>query len=305
MLKRFFKHSSCISISLGMNVIQASKLIHHNENNEIEWFDSIDSKKNLLQGNNFNVLDSSLGEIISTIGSKEGKHSSPIQVVLPDPIASTEVFSIDELPRSKISIDNLVHWRMCKNFHREVENTAFTYHIFGKENNAYLVYGLIVERALINTINSVFDRNKMIVNRIDTGANYRLNLLHDCLPDNHNALVTLEDEYWTLTIRDDIGRICLIRSRWYSQPEDLDALVKKIYIDIERSIRAFSHRENGNEVTGIYVDGKYPVNEKLSKMLSEIMHSSAEVINIKAMLLGEQNHNNNVSLSSVTAGINC
>lgn len=226
-----------------------------------------------------------------------------IHICLPDPVIVMQVFMLDSIPHDQAAQRELALWRFSRDQHLPKDEIDCSCQVLGEDDGKQLLLGLAIEKSWLSIIKTAINDAGLLPAVIDAAACYRFNYFHDVLTKTkkHGALLTLEPDYWSLSIWDDRGRLRFNRARW-REPET-DKLVSDLAAEIERSIRAWLHGKS-YQFGGIYLVGQDAAFQPLAEILTNrmqqapvILTSDQGVVDNKKMISAD------VSCSAIAASV--
>ncbi|GEM_PF-2455956 len=178
-----------------------------------------------------------------------------LQVSLPDPAASWEVFELEKIPAAGAAMDEFLNWRF-KSSAGKAQRFAFTTQIMGREYGEKLLLATALDRAWLEFTQKALEEAGARPSFLDVASRYRFNLFHDPLTvHNSGALISLERDYWTLLVWDHHALPRFQRSKWWRNPiEGLkDLPLDEVVLEVERTIRSYVHSGADRLVTSLFL----------------------------------------------------
>lgn len=277
--KGLFQPKSYVGISIGNSKICAAHILRSNGLPQLLHTIEKRSDTSFFNGNSYTELQDILNETLTELGGIVKRKFIPIQIALPDPLISMFVFELDEIPNSKKAQQELISWRMAKSYYRDRDSTHCVSQYLGKQEDHHLMLGLGVDKGILECIRTVFKENKMYITIIDMAACHRFNYLRHSVASDSGALISLDDDYWTLMIWDALGRLRHIRSRWVEQQKywcHKEAQIN-IITEVKRAVRAYINEGVGRTIGGLYVSCNGEISG-LCTLLERDMHDTCTVL---------------------------
>lgn len=199
-------------------------------------------------------LNGSLYEIVSTIADGIKDKSCPFNVVIPDIAMHSSTFELDVLPRSNRTLSSLACWRMAKETGRPEDELECQFNVLGTEQGKQLLYVQAGDRYRLDQIRRAFKRSGIIPWQLNSASFYRYNTLIAKGIAPSSAMLSIDDDSWTLLIWDKNNRIRLTMTRMRrNQPCADEALL--IGKELTRVVRAWLVNMPETEFNNLYLHG--------------------------------------------------
>jgi hypothetical protein len=139
--------------------------------------------------------------------------SCPIHVVVPDIAIRSATFELDELPKSKSTLSALARWRMSNEIGKaedEIECKALP---LGVDQGKQLLYVQAGDLYWLEQIRTAMNRYGLVPWTINSASFFRYNYLCEHVITPSSAMLSVDDDCWTLQAWDAESRIRLTVSR--------------------------------------------------------------------------------------------
>lgn len=269
---RMRRARSCVGVALGRRHLWAVQMTENGDTRQLDWITKQPLNVPLFQGTPGEESTSALAAALEPIREATRKSFVQIQVALPDPAIDLKVFALEVLPGTRKERDSLVRFRVQKEGHNAGSDIACVSQPLGEAGGKQLLFGLAVDAAWLECVQRAFKDAELALTVTDMGFCYQFNRFHDLLPltDTGGALVTLEPESWTLGFWDRNARLRFARSRWRQRASNDELAV--IAADLERTIRAYVHSDEGHEIGCIYVSALDSEAEQMTSLINKRMN---------------------------------
>lgn len=178
----------------------------------------------------------------------------PVSVVLPDHSVRAVTFELDEMPKSKSTLASLASWRMSKELDRPEEELECQLSVLGEARGKHLLYVQAGDRQWIDQIRSTLSMCEILPWEMNSAAFYRFNHLNDNAITPSSALLSIDDDCWTLQMWDENNRIRFTVTRLRNQSHDHGEIVS-ISNEITRVMRAWYMTQPDLKVKILYLAG--------------------------------------------------
>jgi hypothetical protein len=232
--------------------------------------------ENSLSLDDISSLQSGLEKVIEQLPKRFYRNYTEVEIILPDPFVRSHVFELSEKPKTKKDLNGLLEWKMSKLFHFNGEDYVTTFHEFGKRGDQYCIYTECVRRSITETIQTIFKKHRFVIKRIDAAFIFLYEKVTEELSKFGHAILFLEYDFWTVLILDEKYRLKFQHSNWIPNDQAHSELLKNIFIETERTIRAYSQSEGGGSVSKILIEGNEELVEPVWKHFN--LHVNEEVL---------------------------
>ena len=228
----------------------------------------------LFSGKPTATARSAITEALIKLGKELEDRYSIIQVALPDPAVVTQVFTLESLPNDSAAQRELAKWRFSREQHLQQEQIECSCQDLGAADGQRLLLAQAVDQSWLATLKQAFAAAGLLPAVIDSASGHRFNYFHDQITqaDKHGAMISIESDYWGLTIWDDQGRLRFHRGRWRDATST--GLVQDIAGEAERSIRAWLHGGRDYQFGSLYLAGSDDACQQLATVLQDRMHAA-------------------------------
>lgn len=181
----------------------------------------------------------------------QGLRFVPVQVALPDPVVRAHLFRLTDLPGSDQALNQLISWRMAREYGLGEGEHVFTYQQLSPGSRDVPVLGLGAPKSWVAMIRETFRQERLAPVVIDAGALYRLNWAGSRLQGNASWLF-LDRDAWAFLVWDgDMGPRYL-HAGW-RQEEPLESLGDYLAGNIEQVLKAQQMPDPENPVERLYI----------------------------------------------------
>ncbi len=191
-----------------------------------------------------------LAEALVPARERVGRRFVPVQLALPDPLVSSAVFELDEVPSRHRERRALAAWRLARDHQREPDELVCTAQYLGQEGERHLLLALGIERRLREAVRAALREAGLQARVVDAGAAYRFNHARAALAPEAAWLV-IEREYWSMMLWDAQRRPRYLRSAWRDRDADPGGEGEAILRELERAIRAYT--ASGRAVSRVHL----------------------------------------------------
>lgn len=267
-LSRLFAPRACLGLSLGRDSVSAAKLMMNADGAHVEWVAEERLPVRLFNDSPLSETRTALAQAFTKLCIEVRTTYLPVQVALPDPAVSALVFELDELPAETQAREQLARWRFAKALHLDAQAIACTTQHLGEDRGKALLLALAIEQSWLSCVRDALRDAGVTPAVIDTAVCHRFNRFYSVLTakQRDGALVSIDNEAWTLSIWDSAGRLRFIRARWRERSPAL----RDIAEDVERALRAYARPGSGKSLGSIFISGEKDDAVALTAMLDEI-----------------------------------
>lgn len=224
----------------------------------------------------------SLNSVLSSIVDSITDASLPVNVAIPDTVIRAATFELGELPKSGKTLSSLARWRMSDELGRGEDELIYQTMSLGEDNGKHLLYVQAGDRFWLEHIKSSFNACGILPWSINSAAHFRHNHLNLQGMRPASAMLSIDDECWTLQLWDSDTRIRLTvtRLRGASQSTNDGNVISN---ELTRVLRAWQVSHPDFTFNALYLDGSKEcidtIMERSSELFSEtiIMKSITEV----------------------------
>lgn len=178
----------------------------------------------------------------------------PIHVAIPDLAVRSTTFELDALPKSRSTLTSLACWRMAKEFGGSEDEFECQINVLGVEQKKHLVYVQAGDRYWLDQIRSALKLRNAMPWIINSASFFRYNSLNDKGIAHSSAMLSIDDDCWTLLGWDTNNRIRLSLTRMRSGNRCVDeaAAISK---ELTRVMRAWQVTSPEIKINSLYLDG--------------------------------------------------
>lgn len=302
-LQDSFIPSQKIGIALGRSHVWAAQSSIGDNSRTVDWIKSQQSGPRLFEGEPDPQTMANLKSVISKLLTSSDQPFLQIRVSLPDPVVRMSVLEWDEVPKAITEQRRLVAWQLGKQYEIKTEGLTASHQLLGKENDHFLVLGMIMDSAWIEAIQGVFSEAGLLIHRLEPEIVAGFDSIYPDLPDEEGAaLVNVGIETWTLCAWDEQKRLRMVRSDWLDRPisgMNQEQLNRKVH-DTQHAIVAFTHGNAGRSIKKIYVRGRAQDVSIVADALDQRTHEQAIRVNVDEALGKNISPVNDEAISSST-----
>ncbi|MGH7740219.1 MAG: hypothetical protein ACREL1_08755 [bacterium] len=242
----------CLGISLGRSGLEIVETNLEDGNYRVESVESRALAEPLWSGVPSYNAASELTAILKPYARK--REYRVCQVSLPDPLASWEVFELEQVPARGAATDEFLNWRFNPDA-ASLPELCFASQRLGEEKGKKLLLGVGLDRAWTRWVGQALEGAGLQASVTDIAFRFRFNLFQTALGSASGALVSLERDYWSLALWDESKRPRLLRAKWWKGPVesgDKPAL-DQILLEVERTIRSYVHSGTDRSVENLFL----------------------------------------------------
>ncbi|NIR30372.1 MAG: hypothetical protein GWN84_13900 [Gammaproteobacteria bacterium] len=214
-----------------------------------------------------------LAEALLAVRERIGRRFVPIQLALPDPVVSTAVFELEEIPPREQARRALAAWRLARDYQREPAELACTAQYLGRDGDRHLLLVFGIERRLREAVLAAVREAGLQVRVADAAAAYRFNHARASLAPEA-AWITMEGEYWSMMLWDAQRRPRYLRAAWRDRGPDPGGEAEAILRELERATRAYT--ASGRAVSHVQLTVPAEEREALLPVFAERLGESLE-----------------------------
>lgn len=155
-------------------------------------------------------------DFFQRIQRQVGRRYIPLSIALADPWVHQVMLEFDSLPGKTGERDRLIHWRLGRDWQRDVEQYAISWQHLGEQAGRQWVVVQSIERQRLEPLVRQARAHGLMLSGIDAISNLLLNRLP--VQDN-TLLLHLQADYWSLSVTHDHGWPMYRRSTWQRLPE--------------------------------------------------------------------------------------
>lgn len=268
-LSRLFAPRASLGVSLGRDRVRAVKLVASKEGARVEWVRQEALPMRLFGDIPTADTRNALAQAFTKLCAEAKTGYLPVQIALPDPAVSALVFELDEIPADATACEELARWRFAKALHLDAKAIACTTQALGEDQGKTLLLALAVDQVWLACLHGALQEAGVAPAVIDTVACHRFRHFHDALTEKKQdgALVSIDNEAWSISIWDAQGRLRFIRSRWRERMPTINDVAE----EVERVLRAYARPGSGKSLGSIFVSGGADA-RGLSSLLDEVFH---------------------------------
>lgn len=282
---------ACLGVALGRNSVTAAHLVGTNPPGAaVGWTGRHELSFRLFAGTPPVDAVPQLARVFEECCAVARKNFLPVQIALPDPATSIQVFELDAIPKSHAERTRLAHWRIEKEL--GLHDVACVSQYLGQEDGRHLLLAIGVNRTWLAAVLAACRLAGIAPRIVDAAICHTVDRFHDTLARGAGdaALLVVEPDSWTLALFDARTRLRFVRSRWrdeYSGAARADEH-QSIANDVERTVLAYVHGKPGREVGSVYITGTSTDLGQISAKLDERMHRPTVLLAVDYGLRLEQ-----------------
>lgn len=211
-------------------------------------------------------------EVLTQIGSLIGSAFTPIQIALPDPLFSIQRFDLDEIPNSKKTQNEYVHW----NFSKQLNNEKLNCNSQLINSSSTSLLGIALDNLWITQTLEIFKKINLQPTVINSSSSYLLSGNLTIKAKTHNkAIVVINDDYWTLILTDTDNNIIYFNPQW-----DNDITTDTIISSCIRQIKSITNHNPIAQPTELFITDSKSSNQTYAIELKNAIHENSSVISL-------------------------
>lgn len=197
-----------------------------------------------------NQLQKSIMPIVGELKEK----SYPVHVSIPDTAVRAATFELDDLPKTRSTLYSLARWRMSNELGRSENDLECQVNVMGTDRGKHLIYVQAGERYWLDKVRSTLTACGIMPWVMNSASFYRFNHLYDEGLSRSSAMISINDDCWTLQAWDEINRIRLTVTRIRKIPQ-CHGEFASIANEINRVLRAWLITHPDYKVDKLYLTG--------------------------------------------------
>jgi len=197
---------------------------------------------------------SSLNQLLMPLLDQIKEDVCPIHIVLPDHSVRNAIFELDELPKSRQMITALASWRMSKEFGRPEEELECQINVLGDDHGKHLLFVQAGDRYWMDKIRSALKTSGLLPWSMNAASVYRFNHLNDNGITPSSAMLSMDDDCWTLQAWDENNKIRFVMTRLRNRSAGIEE-AESIGSEVSRVLRARLITSNDLKVKNLYLAG--------------------------------------------------
>lgn len=200
---------------------------------------------------NGDALYKALWPIVESLEDK----SLPVHVVMPDTVIRTATFELDELPKSRKTLSSLARWRMSDELGRGEDELVCQTMSLGDDDGKHLLYVQAGDRYWLEHVKSSFNACRILPWSINSASHSRYNYLNTQGIKPVSAMLSIDDNCWTLQVWDSDTRIRLTLTRLrraHTSTRDEEMILN----ELTRVLRAWQVNHPDYTFNTLYLDGR-------------------------------------------------
>src|SRR5262245_6669285 len=204
------------------------------------------------------------GALMATSIQREGLKTRAVSIVLPDHLARVSIIALEELPRTRRELLELVKWKMKKAVPFKVEDASVDYQVMpasgieGEQTKGYNILAVLMPRAVVQEHEDVFTRQAIHAGLVDLSSFSLLHLYKSVIgkdvPEGDYMLLNATPAFFTVMIHRNSQPIfyrCKSVSLTGDGSSELsDRLLNR---EIQASLLYYQERLHGKVLARVYV----------------------------------------------------
>ena len=262
----------CLGLTFGRRELWAVCAREGEGGVEAEWSEKFSLEGNLFSGEPSAQALLSLNSALGAVAKRVKGNFLEVQVALPDPALSFEVFELEKIPGSGAPRREFLTWRFNQSRRPSDPPLAFTSQLLGEEEDKTLLWAAAVEQRWLDLLRQAFHSAGLQAAVIDMALGYRFNFFHQSFLEKKTggALVAFEPDYWSLAFWDKEIRPRFARSKWWEKEKfrPQGPSLENVVLEIERTIRSYVYSGKSRNVETLFVSAPEDWLEPVLKALN-------------------------------------
>ncbi|HEX5056629.1 MAG TPA: hypothetical protein VFX02_09040 [Gammaproteobacteria bacterium] len=210
--------------------------------------------------------------------SADAGRYNPVRIALPDPAVNLAVFELDAMPKTRRERDELARWLFKKELYLDADNLACVARDLGADGGRKLLLAAAVAGAWTDGIGHALRGFGIFPAALGVSAISVFNALPGGGGRN-GALLSFENDFWSLLLWDEAMRPRLLRGYWREQADAVtDPELRGIVSEAERLITSYVRAGSGRRIEKIYVAGGAPSARRFVGLLNERLSEEAAYV---------------------------
>ena len=204
------------------------------------------------------------GALMAASILKEGVKTRAISIVLPDHLARVSILALEELPRTRRELLELVKWKMKKAVPFKVEDASVDYQVMpaagidGEAAKGYSILAVLMPHAVVEEHESLFTRQGIHAGLVDLSSFSLLHLYKTVIakeaPEGDYMLLNATPAFFTVMIHRNSNPI-FYRCKSFSLTGEggADVAARLLKREIQASILYYQERLHGKSLQRVYM----------------------------------------------------
>lgn len=279
-----------VGIALSRSHLAAVALEEASGKPRVAWKKYTAFNSSIFEPNPAKDIGNTLYEALSPLAKEINGELHPLHIVMPDTVIRSATFELDDLPKSKPMLASLACWKSSTEFGRAEDELECKTTNLGVVNDKHLLFVQAGDRFWLDKIRDSLHSSEIIPWTINSAAFFRFNHVMQQRATPASALLSVDEDCWTLQLWDADNRIRLTvtRVRRSNGCDDHGIITN----ELNRVLLAWRHKAADIELNTLYMDGQRSCLEKIQEGLQtglcrKIIINGSGDSNMDAVHIGE------------------